>query len=59
MKKTARRLTGRFGTMRTTDAHGLALRRRERTSGLTDALRVLGHDVLTAHEAGRANQKLP
>ncbi len=26
--------------------------------GLTDALRVLGHDVLTAHEAGRANQKI-
>src|SRR6266480_2521255 len=27
--------------------------------GLTDALRVLGHDVLTAHQAGRANQKIP
>ena len=27
--------------------------------GLTDALRALGHDVLTAHEAGRANQKIP
>jgi hypothetical protein len=26
---------------------------------LADTLRVLGHDVLTAHEAGRANQKLP
>ena len=27
--------------------------------GLVDALRALGHDVLTAHEAGRANQKIP
>ncbi len=27
--------------------------------GLVDALRTLGHDVLTAHEAGRANQKIP
>jgi hypothetical protein len=27
--------------------------------GLSDALRVLGHDVLTAHQAGRANQKIP
>jgi hypothetical protein len=26
--------------------------------GLVDALRALGHDVLTAHEAGRANQKI-
>lgn len=26
---------------------------------LVDALRSLGHDVLTAHEAGRANQKIP
>jgi len=27
--------------------------------GLVDALRSLGHDVLTAHQAGRANQKIP
>jgi hypothetical protein len=27
--------------------------------GLVDALRALGHDVLTAYEAGRANQKIP
>jgi hypothetical protein len=26
---------------------------------LTAALRTLGHDVLTAHEAGRANQGIP
>ncbi len=27
--------------------------------GLAAALRAIGHDVLTAHEAGRANQKIP
>src|SRR5437016_14535556 len=27
--------------------------------GLTDALRALGHDVLTAYQAGRANQRIP
>ncbi len=27
--------------------------------GLAEALRALGHDVLTAHQAGRANQKIP
>jgi hypothetical protein len=27
--------------------------------GLVDALRSLGHDVLTAHQAGRANQRIP
>ncbi|HEV3261349.1 MAG TPA: DUF5615 family PIN-like protein [Gemmataceae bacterium] len=26
---------------------------------LTEALRAFGHDVLTAHEAGRANQAIP
>lgn len=26
---------------------------------LVEALRVLGHDVLTAHEAGRANRAIP
>jgi Domain of unknown function (DUF5615) len=27
--------------------------------GLADALRALGHDVLTAHQAGRANKRIP
>jgi Domain of unknown function (DUF5615) len=26
---------------------------------VVEALRALGHDVLTAYEAGRANQKIP